>query len=64
MATGTSVRESFKEMKRLKNEPLLLFAIIVIILFVGFFVVYPVVKVILFPGSEDYAQLLKKSKMV
>ena len=62
MATGTSVRESFKEMKRLKNEPLLLLAIIIIVLFVGFFVVYPVVKVILFPGSEDYAQLLTKAR--
>ena len=35
MAVGTSARESLKEMKRLKNEPLLLLAIIAIILFVG-----------------------------
>ena len=62
MAAGTSVRESLKEMKRLKNEPLLLLAIIVIILFVGFFVVYPVIKVILFPGAEDYMQLFHKAR--
>ena len=49
MVAGTSARESVKEMKRLKNEPLLLLVIIAIILFVGIFVIYPVVKVILFP---------------
>ena len=45
MVAGTSARESVKEMKRLKNEPLLLLVIIAIILFVGIFVIYPVVKV-------------------
>ena len=49
MVAGTSARESVKEMKRLKNEPLLLLVIIAIILFVGIFVIYPVVKVILGP---------------
>ncbi|MBQ9330356.1 MAG: iron ABC transporter permease [Oscillibacter sp.] len=62
MASGTSVRESFKEMKRLKNEPLLLLAIVLIIAFVGFFVVYPVLRVILFPSVQDYAQLLTKAR--
>ena len=50
---GTSARESVKEMKRLKNEPLLMLAIIAIILFVGIFVVYPVIRVILFPSGGD-----------
>ncbi len=36
MASGVALRESVKEMKRLKNEPLLMLAIIAIILFVGF----------------------------
>ncbi len=40
MVAGTSARESVKEMKRLKNEPLLLLVIIAIILFVGIFVIY------------------------
>ena len=62
MASGTSLRESCKEMKRLKNEPLLLLAIVVIILFVGFFVVYPVVRVITFPGLQDYLQLFSKAR--
>ena len=61
MVAGTSARESVKEMKRLKNEPLLLLVIIAIILFVGIFVIYPVVKVILFPvqrgTGEAYASL-------
>ncbi len=62
MASGTSIRESIKEMRRLKNEPLLLLAIVAIILFVGFFVVYPVVRVITFPGLQDYAQLFGKAR--
>ena len=35
MVAGTSARESVKEMKRLKNEPLLLLVIIAIILVQG-----------------------------
>ncbi|MCI9240693.1 iron ABC transporter permease [Oscillibacter sp.] len=62
MASGTSIRESVKEMRRLKNEPLLLLAIVAIILFVGFFVVYPVVRVITFPSAQDYAQLFGKAR--
>ena len=50
MASGVALRESVKEMKRLKNEPLLMLAIIAIILFVWFFVVYPVIRVITFPS--------------
>lgn len=62
MAAGTSARESLKEIKRLKNEPLLLLAILAIILFVGFFVVYPVVRVIAFPSGQDYLQLFHKAR--
>jgi iron(III) transport system permease protein len=62
MADSTSIRESFKEMKRLKNEPLLLVAIIAIILFVGLFVVYPVIKVIFFPAASDYLMLFTKHR--
>ena len=60
MAASASVKESFKEMKRLKNEPLLLIAIIGIILFVGLFVIFPVVRVITVPELKDYAQLFTK----
>ena len=62
MAAGVSLRKSCKEMKRLKNEPLLLLAIAAIILFVGFFVVYPVLRVITFPSGQDYLQLLGKAR--
>ena len=62
MAAGASVRESLKEMKRLKNEPLLLLAIVAIILFVGFFVIYPVIRVITVPDLQDYAQLFQKAR--
>ena len=64
MAVGTSARESFKEMKRLKNEPLLLVAIVAIILFVGLFVVYPVIRVILFPDAETYLELSRHPRIV
>lgn len=57
-----TLKENFREMKRLKNEPLLLLVIIAIILFVAFFVIYPVVRVILFPGTEDYMQLFTKAR--
>lgn len=60
VAASASVKESFKEMKRLKNEPLLLIAIIGIILFVGLFVIFPVVRVITVPELKDYAQLFTK----
>ena len=62
MASGVALRESVKEMKRLKNEPLLMLAIIAIILFVGFFVVYPVIRVITFPSGQDYMQLFQKAR--
>ena len=62
MAVGTSARESLKEMKRLKNEPLLLLAIIAIIAFVGLFVVYPVIKVILFPDGATYMELFSRPR--
>lgn len=62
MASGTSFRETAKEMKRLKNEPLLLVVIIAIILFVGIFVIYPVICVITVPGLEDYAKLFTRAR--
>lgn len=62
MASGVALRESVKEMKRLKNEPLLMLAIIAIYFFVGFFVVYPVIRVITFPSGQDYMQLFQKAR--
>lgn len=59
---ATAMRESVKEMKRLKNEPLLLLVIIAIILFVGIFVIYPVVKVILFPDGGTYLELFNRPR--
>lgn len=62
MSTRMTAHESLREMKRLKNEPLLLLAIIIIILFIGLFVVYPVLRVITFPGVEDYLKLFQRSR--
>lgn len=62
MSTGISVHESLKEIKRLKNEPLLLIVIIAIILFVCYFAIWPVIKVITVPNLEDYGQLFTKAR--
>lgn len=62
MAVAVSTAESLKEIKRLKNEPLLLLSIIAIILFVGFFVIYPVVRVITEPGMSTYVELFTKAR--
>lgn len=59
---SVSVRESLKEMKRLKNEPLLLLVIIAIVLFTCLFVVYPVLRVIVFPEVQDYLSLFSKPR--
>lgn len=56
------MRESLKEMKRLKNEPLLLLVIIAIVLFTCLFVVYPVLRVIVFPEVQDYLSLFSKPR--
>ena len=49
-------------MKRLKNEPLLLLVIIAIVLFTCLFVVYPVLRVIVFPEVQDYLSLFSKPR--
>lgn len=53
---------SLKEMKKLKNEPLVLFLILAITLFVAFFVIYPLCKVIAVPGLSDYQTLFTKPR--
>ncbi len=62
MNTGISVHESLKEIKRLKNEPLLFIVIIAIILFVCYFAVWPVIKVVTVPSLADYGQLFTRSR--
>ena len=62
MAQNSSAKESIKEMKRLKNEPLLLIAILAIIAFICLFVVYPVIKVVVFPSLTDYAKLFNNQR--
>ena len=58
----SSVREAIRDIKRLKNEPLLIVVIIVIVAFALTFTIYPVVKVILRPELSDYARLLTSSR--
>ncbi|MFV0412458.1 MAG: ABC transporter permease, partial [Oscillospiraceae bacterium] len=51
-----------KQLKALKNEPVLLCVMAVIVLFVGFFVIYPLVRVIAVPGPEDYRELFTRPR--
>jgi iron(III) transport system permease protein len=62
--TGISIHESLKEIKRLKNEPLLLIVIVAIILFVCYFAVWPVIKVVTVPSLSDYGQLFTRSRWI
>lgn len=62
LTAQVSFKESVKEMKRLKNEPVLLLVILAIMLFVGYFTVWPVIKVLTVPAFSDYAQLFTKTR--
>ena len=58
----TAIKESFKEMKRLRNEPVLAIVILAIIAVTVFFVLWPLIKVISFPKLSDYLQLFTYSR--
>lgn len=62
MSSDTSFHESLKALKRLKNEPILLTVIIAIILFVSFFVIWAIIKVVTLPTLADYAQLFTRTR--
>ena len=51
--------DRFKEFKRLKNEPLLLAAILAIILFTGYFVVWPVWQLMTVAQPAEYRILVE-----
>ena len=51
----TSVKERLREFRRLKNEPLVLAAILAIIAFTAYFVIYPVFKMVTVANVSEYA---------
>ena len=55
---NASFRNKLKEFARLKNEPLLLFAIILIITFVCFFVIWPIFKLMTLAKPSEYSILV------
>ncbi|WP_177238042.1 iron ABC transporter permease [Paenibacillus sp. 1_12] len=59
---STAVKDTWAEMKKLRNEPAMAFAIIAIILITCFFVVWPIVKVVSFSRFEDYLKLFTYSR--
>ncbi len=56
--------ENIKEFKRLKNEPLLLIAIIFIILFTSYFVIWPVLRLITLAKPAEFSILFTNSRWV
>ena len=58
LLTGVHMVDRFKEFKRLKNEPLLLAAILAIILFTGYFVVWPVWQLMTVAQPAEYRILV------
>lgn len=54
---STTVKDTWAELKRLKNDPVLAAAIIVIMLITSYFVVWPILKVISFSQLGDYLKL-------
>jgi len=62
MGGGLFARSSIREMKRLKNEPLLLAVIVLIICFTLLFTIYPLIRVVTKPALSDYADLLTSKR--
>lgn len=54
---GVGFKDSINEMKRLKNEPLLMLIIAFIIVATVYFVLWPLIKVVTFPKLSDYMEL-------
>jgi iron(III) transport system permease protein len=59
-----SAKEHIKEFKRLKNEPLLLVVILFIIVFTGYFVIFPVWKLISLSGIKEYGILFSTPRWI
>jgi len=55
-------KEEIKEMKRLKNEPLLMLAIIFIIIFTCYFVIWPVVRLVTVAKPAEFSVLFTNSR--
>ena len=53
--------ETFREMKRLKNDPMLLLTVVAVLVITAVFVVWPILKVISFPKPQEYLQVLSDS---
>ena len=53
------IGEKFKEFKRLKNEPLLLIAIVLIIAFTSYFVIWPVWQLVTISPPAEYKVLVE-----
>ena len=57
-----ALKDSFKEIRKLKNEPMLAVVIALTILITVYFVLWPLIKVISFPKLEDYMKLFTYSR--
>ncbi|TBL73260.1 ABC transporter permease [Paenibacillus thalictri] len=57
-----AAKDTWAEIKRLKNEPYMALIMLAIILITVYFVVWPIIKVISFPQWSDYTNLFTNSR--
>lgn len=59
---SSTVKDTWSEIKRLRNEPALALGVAAIILITCFFVIWPILKVLSFTRPEDYFKLFTFSR--
>lgn len=60
--TSSALRNAWMDIKKLRHEPVMALAIAAVVLITGFFVLWPVAKVVTLPHAYDYMQLFANSR--
>lgn len=58
----SSLRHSWAEIKKIKNEPLLALVVLAIIIISIYFILWPIFRVVFFPAFTEYFQLFTNSR--
>ncbi|MBB6671947.1 ABC transporter permease [Cohnella nanjingensis] len=59
---SSALRKTWMDIKKLKHEPALAVVIAAVLVTTGFFVLWPIVKVVSFPRPADYLQLFTNAR--
>ncbi|ASS65438.1 MULTISPECIES: iron ABC transporter permease [unclassified Paenibacillus] len=59
---ATALMDAWKQMKKMKQEPVLATAAAAVLLITAFFVLWPIAKVVSYPHPADYMQLFTNSR--